>query len=157
MSTIAQQTSNIHDWRMAGMSEYGALVKSAREQAGLTQDEAARKLGRPHTFLVRIENGKNANPPDPETMRAIWRVLGVSMRTQLEALGYLDPEEAEPGIAYAIPEGSVRAELLDLLVGASDDDVRTIVELTGIVPMGHRPGRTARRESAEHSPTTRSA
>ena len=70
MSTIAQRTLNNHDWRMAGMGEYGALVKSAREQRGMTQDEVARKMGRPHTFLVRIEKGSNSNPPDPETMRA---------------------------------------------------------------------------------------
>jgi transcriptional regulator with XRE-family HTH domain len=133
MSTIAQRTLNTHDWRMAGMGEYGALVKSAREQRGMTQDEVARQMGRPHTFLVRIEGGRNSNPPDPETMRAIWRTLGLSMRSQLIALGYLDPEEHEPGVAYVIREDDPRATLLSIFAkalrretGADDGPIRSV-------------------------------
>ena len=89
---------------MAGMQEYSALIKSAREAKGMTIDDQSRALGRPTSFVWRIEQGKNANPPDPETVRALGEVLEITRTAQLLALGYIDPQEVEPGIAYAVPE-----------------------------------------------------
>jgi transcriptional regulator with XRE-family HTH domain len=142
---------------MAGMQEYGALIKSAREAKGMTIDDLSRALGRPTSFVWRIEQGKNANPPDPETTRQIWRLLSLPLRTQLIQLGYLDKEEVEPGIAYAVPEGSARAELLDALADATDEDVQTITAIARLVPKSGLRSRPGMQQSAEDEPTNRSA
>ena len=111
------------------MTEYGALIKSAREQQGMTQDDLGRRMGRPHTFVVRMENARNANPPEPETMRQIWRILGISLRSQLVAIGYLDPDEPEPGVAYVIREDDPRAALLAAVEGMADHHLAAITDL----------------------------
>lgn len=133
MSTIAQRTLNKHALGMAGMMEYGALLKRAREQHGMTQDEVARQLNRPHTFVVRLENGRNSNPPDPETMQAIRRTLGISLRSQLISLGYLDEDDPEPGIAYVIREDDPRAALLARIEGMAHQHVAALTDLVGLL------------------------
>jgi hypothetical protein len=74
----------------------------------------ANRLDRPHSFVVRIENGQNANPPDTQTFNDLARFLELDQARMLKALGYLD---VEPGDAAAwdaeIPQG-VREVLHDL-------------------------------------------
>lgn len=79
---------------MAGMAEFGALVRNARESQGMTGVELAGKIGRPHPFVVRIETAKNSNPPDPKTMDDLSRVLHIPKPRMLEVLGYLDREDS---------------------------------------------------------------
>src|SRR5690349_3549288 len=129
MSTIAHRQLHSHHFGMSGMQEFGALVKSAREAKGLTLEEAGRRLGRPHTYLGRFENGKNSNPPDPESFRAICHLLGLSMRTLVEALGYLDPVELEPGVVYEIREGDARLPLLRALDAMTPAGMARFVEM----------------------------
>lgn len=112
---------------MSGMAEFGALIKRAREQRGLTVVDLGNRLGRTHTFVVRLETAKNTNPPDPQTMRDLERILGVSRRQMLEALGYLDPPNNANVIT--IPASDPRAAILRLLDGETDAGVRNATRL----------------------------
>ena len=80
---------------MDGMKEFGALVKSARERMGWTQMELSARLGRPNSFLARIEGGKNSYPPDPHDFHAIARELRLNKDDMLRVLGYLDPPSGD--------------------------------------------------------------
>lgn len=157
MSTIAQQTMNIQAMGMAGMAEFGALIKRAREEKGMTLEEAGRHLGRPHTYLGRIENGRNSNPPDPESFRAIWRLFDLSPRSLLIALGYLDADEAEPGIAYTVAEGTTRANLLALLRDASDADVAAVIAIVQVILKSYSARGTGAGQSGRGAQSDRSA
>jgi transcriptional regulator with XRE-family HTH domain len=92
LSIAAQRMNNID---MAGMAEFGELLKRARESQGLTGVEVANRLGRPHSFVVRLERGQNANPPDPAAFDDLSRVLRISKVQMLEALGYLDSDRPD--------------------------------------------------------------
>lgn len=118
---------------MAGLDEFGALIKRARLNKGLTQDEAAQLLRRPHTFLVRIENGRNSNPPDPRTFHDLGRLLDLAPREMLEALGYLDPEAHEPGVAHVIREGDPLAEIVAMLEGAGPHDLALVKQFVMVL------------------------
>lgn len=72
--------------------KFGALVKSAREAKGLTGQELASKLGRAHSYVVRMERGQNSNPPDPLTLRDLSLYLDLTINEMLEALDYLDSD-----------------------------------------------------------------
>lgn len=133
------------------------VIKDVRRQNGWTQAQLAQKLGKDPSWVSRWEKGIPKEMPPPEDFRAICLISGVPMRTLIERIGYLDPEETEPGIAYAIQGGTVRATLLDVLDGASDADVQTIVAIAGAVPMAHRSKPDPMAQSREHTPTTRSA
>ena len=122
------------------MEEFGALIRSAREKKHLTQYEAAALLGRPHTFLARIETGRNSNPPDPKTFDDLWRTLGVSKRSMLEALGYLDPEVPDAGVAYVIHDGDPRVAILDLLADETDEGIGTVAQIVGLLNLHSRAG-----------------
>ena len=50
-------------------------LKQARERAGLTQVEAARRLGRPQSFVSKCESGERR--VDIVELRALARVYGV--------------------------------------------------------------------------------
>lgn len=80
---------------MSGMREFGALIKSARERMGWTGVELATRLDRPHSFVVRIENGQNANPPDTRTFSDLSRLLDLDKVRMLIVLGYLDSDVNE--------------------------------------------------------------
>lgn len=157
MSTIAQRQLHTDDGRMAGMQEFGALIKRARESQGMTLEEAGRRIGRPHTYLGRIENGRNSNPPDPEMFRAIWRLFGLSPRSLLVALGYLDEDDPEPGVAFIVNEGTRRADLLAMLRDASDTDIDAVLAIVEVVRLAYGARGKAAAQSPDKTPTDRSA
>lgn len=76
---------------MTGMAEFGALIRRARENVGLTGVELAQRVGRPHSFVARIEGGKYSNPPDPHDFDALARELRITKEEMLRSIGYLDP------------------------------------------------------------------
>lgn len=115
---------------MSGMDEFGALVKSARDARGLTQEELARRLGRPHSFVVRIERGRNSNPPEPVMMDALQDALGLSRTAMLRALGYLPESDDVEEPTLSIPRDDPRARLLEV-VSAMDD--ATVERATNVI------------------------
>jgi len=88
---------------MTGLQELGALIKSARENLGMTGAELAQRLERPHSFVVRLERGQNSNPPDPQTFSDIARELRISKEEMLRALGYLDADATEGTEVRRVP------------------------------------------------------
>ncbi len=64
---------------VAGKSgEYAAFVRrlrGAREQAGLSQEEAARRLGRGQSFVSKCESGERR--VDVVELKAFARIYGV--------------------------------------------------------------------------------
>lgn len=146
------------------MQEFGALIKRARESQGMTQEDVGRIMGRPHSFLTRYERGEPSNPPDPVMFDALSRVLEVSKRDMLIALGYLDPATPEPGIAYAVPEKTARATLLDAVRDAPDELIRLvanhaedIIQTFGLARLGHSDYRDISSQSIKDRSTNRSA
>ncbi len=53
-------------------------IKMLREQAGLSQDQMARKAGIPYSTYLKIENGVTPNP-SIQTVLSIAEALGISL------------------------------------------------------------------------------
>lgn len=114
------------------------VIKDVRKQTGWTQAQLAQKLGKDPSWVSRWEKGIPKEMPPPEDFRAICLISGVSMRTLIERIGYLDSEELEPGVSYVLRSDDPRSRLLDMLAGLSPvgiDNVRrmvsTLVDVTG--------------------------
>lgn len=140
---------------------YGDLIRTARLGKGWNQDMLGQALGRDKGWVSREESGRT-NLPTIEDFRALCAVLNIPLRALLEAKGYLDPAEAEPGIAYAVPDGSARAHLLDALAVATDDEVRAVADLATTAMRLARSAYGGNRDYPAHSrkdtdPTNRSA
>lgn len=84
---------------------FGRLIRSARINADLSQDELAQRTGFSRSQLIRWESGR-AERPDPPTVRAVCRFLGIDPREGVIALGYLTREEAygEPKLSPQVEE-----------------------------------------------------
>jgi len=115
---------------MAGMTEFGALIRRAREQRGLTGAELAARIDRPHSFLVRIERGQNANPPDPQTFADLARALGLPTRVMLEALGYWADDTAG---MITLSADDPLAEIVAALRAADPATVQTVRALVAVL------------------------
>lgn len=61
----------------AGQERLLRLLRTARESAGLTQVELAKKLNVPQSFVSKIENGERR--VDLVELHAICKALGVSL------------------------------------------------------------------------------
>ena len=59
----------------------GVLLKQAREQAGLSQEELARRVGTKKTAISRIEN--HAQDIKLSTIQRVARALGKSLEVRL--------------------------------------------------------------------------
>lgn len=70
------------------MSKLGSLIKSAREARGITQTTMAASLGKPSSYLSRLETGVKRELPPPEDLRALSAELGVPVVAMIEAAGY---------------------------------------------------------------------
>ena len=116
---------------MAGMAEFGALIRRAREQQGWTGAELAQRIGRPHPFVVRIETGKNSNPPDPQTFDDLARTLRLSKRAMLEALGYWEDDAAAGMLCLAADDPL--AEIVAALRAADPATVQTVRALVAVL------------------------
>jgi transcriptional regulator with XRE-family HTH domain len=61
------------------MGGIGAIVRSRRELAGLTQADLADKAGVKQSYLSRLEAGKRDSRPSAVVLGRIARALGVSV------------------------------------------------------------------------------
>lgn len=90
-----------------GMRELGKVIEGARLRLGLQAYEVSNAVRMSPSWYSRLEAGKVANTPPPETLHALARVLRVPSAELLAALGYrledapvttmdlMDPERAE--------------------------------------------------------------
>lgn len=128
---------------MAGMREFGALIKRAREQRGLTGVELASRIGRQHSYIVRFERGQASNPPDVHDFHAIARELNLPATSMLEALGYLTPDHNENGEAGL---EDVHARLDPHLAKLNERDLRAVLDLASF--LAETTPQSSRTESA---------
>lgn len=61
---------------MSSKVQLGKIIKKARENAGLTQEQLAEKVGVHPSYVSRIERGKEDNPTR-EVLRNIAKLLNV--------------------------------------------------------------------------------
>jgi transcriptional regulator with XRE-family HTH domain len=70
------------------LAEY---LKSAREQAGMSQRQLASRVGIHHSYLARLEQGEN-DSPSAELLQTIADVLEISSTDLLAFVGVKPPE-----------------------------------------------------------------
>ncbi len=63
--------------RISSLTQLGRLVRSRREAAGLTLDEAAALLGVGRRFLIELEHGKRR--ANIETLLRVLHALGLEL------------------------------------------------------------------------------
>lgn len=141
---IVNSATAIDSW---GMNDLGKLVREARERQNMRSYELADAIGKQRSFVSRLESGELKETPSPEDLRAIGRTLGIPMRSLLVSLGYLDPDEPEPGVAYVIREDDPRAAMLATLEGVAP---ALVASCTGMVALMLK---AIRREQGEESVT----
>lgn len=117
---------------IGAMNELGSYIAAMRERRGYrTQTALAEAIGKPQTFVSRIERGTAKVLPEPDDLRLIARALNVPMAELLRAAGYLDPDDDTDTIT--IPADDRRAAILDVLDGATDQELMKallILEIT---------------------------
>lgn len=119
---------------MAGIREFGDLIKNARVKQGITGAELASRMDRSHSQIVRWENGSPSNPPDIDIFWDFSEALRLSPEEMLVALGYLkadaDKVEEHPAVREirAILEGK---EFTDKEIGQLTRQVQGLIEMMG--------------------------
>lgn len=68
---------------------FARLIVRARQEHGMSQDALAREAGINRSTILRWESG-DATRPEPNALKDVCRVLGISQPAALHALGYLD-------------------------------------------------------------------
>lgn len=91
------------------MKTLGKLVRERRESAGYkNQRDFADALGRAQSWVSRLEADRMMAAPGPEELRAIAKIIPVSVAEMLAAMGY-DIETGSEGDSPAV--SAVRAIL----------------------------------------------
>ncbi|MFV8751104.1 helix-turn-helix domain-containing protein [Nannocystaceae bacterium ST9] len=106
------------------MAELGRRLRTAREQRGMTQKQAAEAAGIATDMISRLENG-HYQSPGLRTLLRIADGLGTSVAELLPELGV----EAHTGPV----ELSQRARLAALTHRADPRDLELIVEIAGTI------------------------
>ena len=85
-------------------SQPGRLVRRAREQAGLSQRELARRAGTSQSVVARIEHGRT--DPSTATLARLLAAAGFELRTELCPLPVPDTHMLDdvPRILALTPE-----------------------------------------------------
>jgi len=65
------------------MIEPGTILRVARQRAGLSQRELARRAGTAQSVVARIETGHTS--PSFQTLQRLLAAAGMSLRAELEA------------------------------------------------------------------------
>ena len=76
---------------MQQASTLAEYLRAAREQAGMSQRQLARRVGVHHSYLARLESGDN-DSPSAELLQTIADVLEISSTDLLAFVGVKPPE-----------------------------------------------------------------
>lgn len=128
---------------MGNLRVFGELVREARTRMGLSAYELAARIDRQPSFVSRLENGQNAYPPEPALLLSLTKVLGLSRKQMLIAMGYLDDDAADQareestklGLASNDPRQPIVSFLL-ALDPIKDDDI--LEAFQGVVRLAAR-------------------
>ncbi|MBO3736594.1 helix-turn-helix domain-containing protein [Actinoplanes flavus] len=71
---------------------FAALIRRARKEAGVSQEDLSEATGISRSQLIRWESGK-VERPEPEAVRAVCSALEIDPREAAVALGYLTHDE----------------------------------------------------------------
>lgn len=113
----------------------GAFVRRTREDKGWTLDYMGRLIGRPQTWVSNLEVGRKKNLPEPEELRALARVLDVSVDDMLTAAGYLKASDRQRDVANPFERTDPRWRVVEALkqLDLGNDRHRFIVESAQLV------------------------
>jgi transcriptional regulator with XRE-family HTH domain len=114
-----------HEHSDSGAQQFAALIKTAREKAGLTQSEFAERANLSRPTIARWESGK-AERPDPHQVRAACEAFDISPTRAAVALGYLPPEEDADENGAPTDDAAITKVMRSNL---SDDSKRKLVRL----------------------------
>lgn len=70
------------------MSEFGELIRNARERMNLRAFDVAFSLGQSPSWVSKLESGQLVHPPDPSVLLALSDILGVPEIDMFRAMGY---------------------------------------------------------------------
>lgn len=76
------------------LGPFAVLIRRARTERGLTQEQLADQSGVGRSTIIRWENGQ-ITEPEPAQVRAAAEVLGIQLETAYRAIGWLPPEPTE--------------------------------------------------------------
>jgi transcriptional regulator with XRE-family HTH domain len=144
--------------KIGSMNELSEVITQLRKRTGWTQARLGQEVGKDASWVSRWESGIPKEMPPPDVVRRVCLLSGVSMRTLLERMGYLDPEGMESG---TIPNDTPRAALLDVVKNATDDELEVVTRhaeiALGLAPLGGSLPQRLAQQSHEDDPTNRSA
>lgn len=115
---------------MDGQSTLAGYLRTAREQAGMSQRQLAARVGIHHSYLARLESGDNDSPA-AEVLQTIADVLEISSADLMVFIG-VKPPEGLPDLApylrakYHLDETAIRemAEHMQRLGENKDSDTK---------------------------------
>lgn len=93
---------------------FGALIRTAFDASGWTQDRFALETGISRATLNRWLAG-HAKHPEADQVRAACRALGIDPRRAAVALGYLTEDDLSPNTTPAMAYTSEVGEALEIL------------------------------------------
>jgi transcriptional regulator with XRE-family HTH domain len=86
-----------YDWLMDDSAlTFGQLIARARSVKGWTQGDLETHSGVSRPTISRWERDAMNGTPEPDTVRALCKALGIDPRQAAVALGYLTLDEIEP-------------------------------------------------------------
>ncbi|GHG21526.1 hypothetical protein GCM10018777_39940 [Streptomyces albogriseolus] len=132
----------------------GVQLAGFREDAGLSQDQAARSVGFSGAKLSRIESGKGRRPPAETDVRALLELYGTD-DYEASVLLKLLQRAGEPGW-WQRYDKRLMPEWFDRLVGLQEA-AATIRSRSSTSPGCCRPPTTPARSSSADCPTPRRA
>lgn len=112
------------------------MLKTARQERGLSAREVAKRSGMNDSNVVRLEQGAILNPR-PETLKSLADVLDLDLADVYATIGYVQPE----GLPNFTPY--LRTKYSDLPPRARRELERSftdIVKRYGYDPSGPKPG-----------------
>lgn len=116
------------------MRRLGELLRSRRQELGLTLQNLADAVGCHKSYLSQIENAKTSGAPSPALLARLERSLRVEPG-RLVALGSFEsmPEAAQREVRHMAEERAVGRRLAELLRARSLDDAWESGELQTLV------------------------
>jgi transcriptional regulator with XRE-family HTH domain len=94
------------------MNNFASDLKTRREQARLTVRALGDLIERSPTYIVDFELRKKSNPPEPEMMRRLAKVLNWSEDEQLRSWGYELSASEAANRANPFPPSDPRWQLI---------------------------------------------
>jgi transcriptional regulator with XRE-family HTH domain len=97
---------------MDGLPTLAEYLRTAREQAGISQRQLAGRVGIHHSYLARLESGETANPA-AELLQKIADTLEISSADLFAFIG-VKPQQGLPDLApylrakYKLDESAIR-------------------------------------------------